>query len=172
MDVKERAGAQRMLTNNQKAVPTAPAAARLTDGAQVLHIPVRFAETDAMGIVHHAAYVVWLEAGRIAWLEAAGVPYAAIAAGGHHFAVTGLQMRYAHAVRFGATVQITTRLSLVRSRQVAFSYSVHELDAGGVPARLLATGISEHVCVDLDGRVATLPPDVLEALKHVQPATS
>ena len=53
-------------------------------------IRVRYAETDAMGIVHHSNYVIWFELGRIAWMDAVGVPYAEVAAGGNHFAVTGL----------------------------------------------------------------------------------
>jgi len=118
-----------------------------------------------MGIVHHASYVVWLEAGRIAWLEAAGTPYAQIAAGGRHFAVTGLHMSYRRSVRFGAVIQVITRLTQVRSRQVAFSYTVHERGMDGQPGDLLATGVSEHMCVDLDGRVTTLPPDVLNVLQ-------
>ena len=53
-----------------------------------LDIPVRFAETDAMGVVHHSNYIVWFEAARVAWMDAAGMPYTEVAAGGNHFAVT------------------------------------------------------------------------------------
>ncbi|MGL4649297.1 MAG: acyl-CoA thioesterase [Caldilineaceae bacterium] len=144
----------------------------LIEGAAVVTFPVRFAETDAMGVVHHAAYVVWLEAGRIGWLDAAGVPYAQIAAEGRHFAVTGLQMSYRRSVRFGATVQIATRLAQVRSRQVSFTYAVHECNADGAPGPLLATGVSEHVCVDLEGRVASLPARVLQVLLAVRAQSS
>ncbi len=143
---------------------------QLEEGAATIELGVRFAETDAMGVVHHAAYVVWLEAGRVAWLDAAGTPYAGIAAAGHHFAVTGLQVSYRHSVRFGATVLIVTRLAQVRSRQVAFDYEVYEQDphARGGRGALLATAASQHVCVDLEGRVATLPAEVLRLLADAQ----
>lgn len=126
-----------------------------------LAIDVRFAETDAMGVVHHSAYVVWFEAGRVAWMGAAGVPYAEVAAGGHHFAVTGLQVEYRTAARFGDTVQVTTRLAKLRSRQVAFAYEVRHAGHGA----LLATGHSEHICVDLDGRMSKIPETVVERLR-------
>ena len=62
------------------------------EAAAALELPVRFAETDAMGIVHHATYVIWCEAGRVSWIEAVGMPYAEVAAGGNHLAVTGLHL--------------------------------------------------------------------------------
>ena len=57
------------------------------------------------GIVHHSAYIVWFEAGRIAWLDAVGVPYAEIAAAGYHFAVIGVEVDYRTPARFGDTVR-------------------------------------------------------------------
>ena len=63
-----------------------------------------------MGVVHHSVYAVWLEAGRIAWLDAAGMPYTEVAEGGHHFAVTGLRIEYRTPARFGDVVRVETRL--------------------------------------------------------------
>ncbi len=125
-----------------------------------LEIPVRFAETDAMGIVHHSNYVVWFEAGRIAWMRAAGMPYDEIAAGGHHFAVTSVNVAYRTPVRFGETVRVDTRLVQLRSREVAFAYEVRR---SGKKA-LLASGTSDHICVDLEGRTAKIPHEVTERL--------
>jgi acyl-CoA thioester hydrolase len=129
--------------------------------AHALDITVRFAETDLMGVVHHAAYVVWFEAGRVAWMEAAGIPYAEIAQGGHHFAVTGIHAEYRTAARFGEPIQVITRLAQLRSRQVSFAYEVIQPETG---ARV-ASGRSEHICVDLDGRMAKIPPAVIERLQ-------
>lgn len=129
--------------------------------AHVLDITVRFAETDLMGVVHHGAYVIWFEAGRIAWMEAAGMPYAEIAQGGHHFAVTGIQAEYRTAAHFGEPIQVVTRLAQLRSRQVSFTYEIVQPNQG----TRLATGRSDHICVDLDGRMAKIPPAVLERLE-------
>lgn len=126
-----------------------------------LDLTVRFAETDLMGIVHHSAYVVWFEAGRVAWMEAAGMPYAEIGASGRHFAVTGLQAEYRAAARFGDVVRVQTRLVGLRSRHVAFAYSVSRVGDD----ELLATGGSEHICVDLDGRMAKIPPSIADRLR-------
>ncbi len=128
-----------------------------------VHIPVRFAETDAMGIVHHAAYIVWFELGRVAWMDAVGMPYAEVAEQGNHFAVTGLEVRYRGASRFGETVQLTTTVTTLRSRQVSFAYEVTNR-AGD----LLATGQTDHICVDLEGRTAKIPTVVLERLRTGQ----
>lgn len=125
-----------------------------------LDVTVRFAETDLMGVVHHSAYVVWLEAGRVAWMDAAGMPYAEVAAAGNHFAVTKLNLEYRASARFGEVVRVETRLARLRSRQVEFAYTVCNAATGEV----LATGTSEHVCVDLAGRIAKIPETVMARL--------
>ncbi len=125
-----------------------------------LKIPVRFAETDLMGVVHHAAYVVWFEAGRVAWMEAAQMPYIEVAASGHHFAVTGIGATYRASARFGDVVSVVTRLAKLRSRHVSFAYEVRN----AANDQLLATGNSDHICVDLAGQVAQVPGFVTERL--------
>lgn len=125
-----------------------------------LELPVRFVETDAMGVVHHSNYLVWFEAARVRWMDAAGVPYAEVAAGGNHFAVTGACVEYRAPARFGDTVRVTATLHHFRSRRVRFDYVVEKV-AGGA---LLATGHTEHICVDSSGRVATIPQPILARL--------
>lgn len=132
----------------------------LPAAAVAVDVEVRFAETDQMGVVHHASYIVWFEVGRVAWMRAAQMPYAEIAAGGHHLAVTAVQAEYRASARFGDTVRISTRLTKLRSRQVEFSYEVYQADNG----TLLAAGRSEHICVDLEGRMAKIPAPVVERL--------
>jgi acyl-CoA thioester hydrolase len=125
-----------------------------------LDLAVRFAETDLMGVVHHSSYVVWFEAGRVAWMAAAGMPYAEFAATGHHFAVTAIHAEYRAAARFGDVVRIITRPTRLRSRQVIFSYEVRRVSTD----ERLALGSSEHICVDLDGRMAKIPEKIVARL--------
>jgi acyl-CoA thioester hydrolase len=125
-----------------------------------LDLTVRFAETDLMGVVHHSSYVVWFEAGRVAWMTAAGMPYAEFARTGHHFAVTAIHAEYRAAARFGDVVRVITRLTRLRSRQVAFSYEVRHATTD----ERLALGSSEHICVDLDGRMAKIPEEIVARL--------
>ena len=113
-----------------------------------------------MGVVHHSNYLVWFEAARVAWMDAAGVPYIEVAAGGHHFAVTAVQVEYRASARFGDIVQVTAFVETLRSRKVDFGYTVHNATDGV----LLATGRTEHICVDLAGRMARIPQPLLERL--------
>ena len=126
-----------------------------------LDLAVRFVETDLMGVVHHSTYLVWFEAGRVAWMHAARMPYTEVAAGGHHFAVTGISAEYRAGARFGDTVRVITWLSKLRSRQATFKYEVRVVGDSEI---LLATGTSEHICVDLDGRMAKIPESVAARL--------
>ncbi|MEZ4663320.1 MAG: thioesterase family protein [Caldilineaceae bacterium] len=123
-------------------------------------IAVRFAETDLMGVVHHGAYIVWFEIGRVAWMDAVGMPYKEIAQGGNHFAVTGVNAVYRAAATFGDVLRIETRLTQLRSRQVSFAYEIRHRDSG----ELCVTGSSDHICVDLQGRMAKLPQAILDRL--------
>jgi acyl-CoA thioester hydrolase len=125
-----------------------------------LDVTVRFAETDMMGIVHHSAYVIWFEAGRIAWMDAAGVPYVQVSTAGYNFAVTEINARYRAAIHFGDPVQVISRLTTLRSRQVEFEYEIRHRDEG----TLYATGSSRHICVDREGRTVTIPDWVVEGL--------
>ena len=124
----------------------------------MLELTVRFVETDGMGIVHHSNYLVWFEAARVHWMDVAGVPYAEVAAGGNHFAVTSACVEYRAPARFGDTVRITVSLTHLRSRQVRFDYSI-ENAAGGA---LLATGHTEHISVDLSGHMARIPQPIMD----------
>jgi len=124
-------------------------------------IEVRFAETDLMGVVHHAAYLPWFEVGRVAWMKAVGMPYTAIADTGHHLAVTGLNAAYRSSVTFGDTVRVHTWLTKLRSRQVQFTYEIRNLANDAIAV----TGVSDHICVDLDGQMAKVPAMVMAKLK-------
>jgi len=130
----------------------------LNQAKAALELPVRFVETDGMGIVHHSNYLVWFEAARVHWMDMAGVPYAEVAAGGNHFAVTAACIEYRAPARFGDTVRIIVSVTQLRSRQVRFDYSI-ENAASGV---LLAAGYTEHICVDLSGRMARIPQPIMD----------
>ncbi len=124
-------------------------------------IRVRYAETDAMGVVHHASYIVWLEQGRTELLRASGTSYREIEARGFFAALTDLQVRYHAAARYDDEVVINTALDDIRSRQLAFTYTLRLAETG----TLLVTARSEHVFVArATGRPARLPNDLQEAL--------
>jgi acyl-CoA thioester hydrolase len=124
----------------------------------VHEIRVRFAETDAMGVVHHAAYLPYLEEARVAYLRAKGRPYGEIRAGGTDIAVVEVFVRYRVALRFDDVVRVHVRLGTPTAStfQIAYLLAVGEVAA--------ATAVTVHACVDaatgrpqrLDGWLAEL----------------
>lgn len=103
---------------------------------------VRYAETDQMGIAHHANYLVWFEIGRTDLCRQAGFPYAEIEARGYLLVVTEIHCRYRRPFHYDEEVLIRTTVAEAGSRKLAFAY---ELYAGD---ELRATGLSTHMWVD------------------------
>ncbi len=118
----------------------------------------RYAETDAMGVVHHAVYPVWFEMGRSDFMREAGVPYTEVEARGYYLMLSGLSVRYHSAARYDDQLTLNTRVSEVRSRTCIIQY---ELRRG---EELLATGETQHICTDGSYRPARMPADLLAAL--------
>lgn len=109
-------------------------------------IEVRYAETDQMGVVHHANYLVWFEVARTRLCLEAGFHYAEIEKEGFLLLVTGVQLAYRAPARYGDTVQVQCWVDKLGSRGVTFAYRVECM------GRLLATGSTEHVWVDAGTR--------------------
>lgn len=137
-----------------------------------MRIRARFAETDQMGIIHHAAYVPWLEAGRIEWLRERGLLYRDLEADGVSLAVASVEVAYRLAARFDDLIEVRTRLTEVRSRRLVFEYELWREE--GEPIGLIATGRTSHVPTDSGGRAVRLPPVWLEAVTALlhDPSTS
>ena len=124
---------------------------------------VRFAETDQMGIAHHSAYVVWMEAGRVEWLRERGLSYRELEDEGVSLAVSGLELGYRTAARFDDEIEVETRLVEARSRRFRFTYRLIRTS----DAALLATGATIHVPTDESGRAIRLPQDWLDQLSQL-----
>lgn len=120
-----------------------------------MQLRVRFAETDQMGIAHHAAYVVWLEAGRIEWLRGHGLLYRDLEADGVSLAVAAVEVVYRQAAYFDDLIEVRVQLLEARSRRLAFRYTLWRESTTG-PA-LLATARTVHVPTDRRGRAVRLP---------------
>lgn len=114
---------------------------------------VRYAETDQMGVVHHSHYVVWLEEGRSAFMRALGSSYSQFEAEGFYLAVSEVHVRYLASARYDRPVTVRVRVAQVRSRTITFDYEVVDTHT----AQVLATAQTQHVCLDRQGRVATIP---------------
>lgn len=114
-----------------------------------------------MGVAHHSAYVVWLEAARVEWLRERGLSYRQIEEGGISLAVSRIDVAYRAASYFDDELTLTAHIEAARSRRVVFSYRVERGE------QLLATATTEHVPTDRTGRATTLPPEWLEPLQRL-----
>jgi acyl-CoA thioester hydrolase len=126
--------------------------------ASRLVLRVRFCETDLMGIVHHANYLAYLEAGRVDWLRKRGVTYAEWAAHGRHLPVVDCTMHYRAPARFDDVIEVETRLSELRAVSLRYDYAVTR---AGV---LLAEGSTRLAGVDDSHRLTRFTNEMLDVL--------
>ena len=123
-----------------------------------LPITVRYAETDAMGVVHHASYIVWLEAARVEWMDQIGFPYTQVEAMGIGFAVIQVDFTYRSAAKFGDKIEVEVWLAELSSRILKYQYRVWNSE------QLVGEGFTRHVGQDKTGRAVRIPPEILAAL--------
>lgn len=129
---------------------------------------VRYADTDQMGVVHHANYLAYLEEARTDFMEALGWPYAEIERAGWGLVVRSVSLRYRAPAHYGDTLQVTTRVAEMRRASVLFEYEVRRAGT------LLAEATTELACVrlDRDRRPAALPPELVRRLEEARPGGS
>jgi acyl-CoA thioester hydrolase len=117
-------------------------------------LSVRYAETDRMGIVYYANYLVWFEVGRVAWCKAKGFHYAEMETRDRCFMVVAESgCRYKAPARFGEDIVIRTFLAKATDRVIRYRYEICRKDSG----LLLATGHTAHIITDPEFRPARLP---------------
>ncbi|MFN6119206.1 MAG: acyl-CoA thioesterase [Actinomycetes bacterium] len=121
------------------------------DYAFVHRIRVRFAETDAMGIVHHANYLLYLEEARVAYLRALGRPYTEMREEGVDHAVLECFVQYRRPLAFDEEVDV--HLVLARTTRATFQLAYLLTVAGEVRA----TAVTAHGAVNDRGRPVRLP---------------
>lgn len=119
-------------------------------------VRVRYAETDQMGVVYHANYLVWCEIGRTDFIRASGRPYAELERDGVRLAVSDVIMRFHASARYDDAIHVHTRLVNVRSRALTFAYRIHRVDNGV----LLVSATTSLISLAADGRPVAMPADV------------
>ena len=105
-------------------------------------VRIRFAETDAQGIAHHASFVVWLEVARVAYLAAHAGGYQAIRDTGIEALTTEVCVRYHRAAYFDEMLRVWTRCTDVRGARFTYEYRVER------DSELVADGYTQHATVD------------------------
>jgi len=117
---------------------------------------VRYAETDQMGVVYHANYLIWCEVGRTDFIRARGMSYADMERAGIGLAVSELTARFHSAARYDDMIRVRTTLAEVRSRGIVFDYLVTRAADG----HRLVSARTSLVSIDSSGRPTALPPVV------------
>ena len=131
-------------------------------------VRVRYAETDQMGVVYHANYLIWMEIGRVELLRSLGVEYKQMeTADDCHIVVVEAHCRYLKSARYDEVLRIRTHVSEARSRSIHFLYEIWR-DADG---QLLATGETKHVICGKDGRPKHLPEKYRSLFLAAAPAS-
>lgn len=122
--------------------------------AHVSHLKVRYAETDQMGVVYYANYLIWMEVGRVGLVRTLGLDYKKLEqTEGLYLSVIEANCRYLYPARFDQEIAIETCIREANSRMVEFSYRVLSLN----PDRLLATGKTRHIWLNREFRPTRLP---------------
>ena len=116
---------------------------------------VRYAETDAMRIVHHANHIIYFEEGRSNYARQRGSDYSSFERGGHFLTVAEVSARYLKPAQYGQLLTIRCWIEYMKSRALTFAYEITESSSGD----LLVTGWSKHICITHAGQVTTLPAE-------------
>jgi acyl-CoA thioester hydrolase len=115
----------------------------LVEGFSFGHdVQVRFAETDAQGIAHHAAFLVWMEEARVAYLDAFAGGYAHIREQGIEALTTGVHLEYRRSIGFHDRLTVWTRCTGIRGARFRYEYRILRGE------ELVADGYTTHATVD------------------------
>jgi len=122
---------------------------------------VRYAETDQMGVVYYANYLVWMEVGRVELVRSLGFPYKDLEQSeGLYLSVVDANCRYIYPARYDQEVVVETRIAKAGSRMVEFGYRISSAE----PERLLAEGSTRHIWLNREWKPTSLPERYRKAL--------
>lgn len=105
-------------------------------------IEVRYAETDQMGVVYHANYLVWMEVGRTTLIQDLGFNYAEMEKDGVISPVMDIQISYKKPLRYGEKATVKTWIDEYDGLRVIYGYEILTMDG-----EIAVTATSKHVCV-------------------------
>jgi acyl-CoA thioester hydrolase len=130
---------------------------------------VRYAETDQMGVVYYANYLVWAEVGRVEYLRALGFDYKQMElADDCHLPVVEANCRYRAPARYDDHIVVETRVTALRSSVIKFAYRVLREEDGR--HKLLAEAETVHVVVDRSMQKRALPEKYSAPIRATMPA--
>ena len=121
---------------------------------------VRFAETDALGVVYYAEYFVWFEVARSELLRKIGISYKEIQKRGFHTPVVQAFADYKSFAKYDDEIAIKTKVTKVGRSSLRMDFEVRNIGGND----LLATGYTVHVLIGEDGKSRPIPEDIKKRL--------
>jgi len=122
----------------------------------------RYSETDKMGVVYYANYLVWMEMGRTDYCKSVGFDYRDMERDGANMAVAEATCRYVSPARYDDEILVSTRVERLNRRLITFAYVITNTQTNNV----LAEGNTVHIAMDKDGKARSIPDRYLELMKR------
>lgn len=143
-------------------LPSSPERAERERLTSRMDLRVRFFETDLMGIVHHANYLTYFEAGRVDWLHRRGISYEGWVKRGIHLPVVETRLRYRKAARFDELLTVETTRAEQTRVTVKFSYLILRGD------ERICEGETLLACVGAELAPKRIPEDIAEVFRSAE----
>jgi acyl-CoA thioester hydrolase len=123
-------------------------------------IRVIYADTDAMGIVYHTNYIKWFEVGRNELMRQLGIAYTEMEQLGFNLPLTKVSCHYLLPARYDDIVIAETKIEYIKRASMKFNSYLWDEKRG----KLLVEGYTVHACVNTEGKIRRIPPQILELL--------
>lgn len=120
-------------------------------------IRVRYAETDAMGYLHHSNFLTYFEIGRTELFREGGGSYRAVEEGGLFLVVVKIDVHFRRPAKYDDLLRLKTTISRITPARIEHEYELYRGD------ELLTTGNSTLACVNGEGQAVALPDELLES---------
>ena len=121
----------------------------------------RYSETDKMGVIYYANYLVWMEMGRTDYCKSVGFDYRDMELDGANMAVAEATCRYITPARYDDAILVRTQVERLNRRLITFRYVISNEQSGTV----LAEGRTVHIAVGKDGKSIFIPTRYLDLMK-------
>ena len=120
----------------------------------------RYSETDKMGVIYYANYLVWMEMGRTDYCKSVGFDYRDMELDGANMAVAEATCRYITPARYDDEILVTTRVERLNRRLITFAYVITNASTQA----LLAEGSTVHIAIGADGKARFIPQRYMDLM--------
>ncbi|MDA8100656.1 MAG: YbgC/FadM family acyl-CoA thioesterase [Nitrospiraceae bacterium] len=123
-----------------------------------IEVKIYYEDTDCGNVVYYANYLKYMERGRTEYLAQRGFKVSELAKQGTIFVVARVEIDYRSSARLGETIVVKTSVSEMTRTSILFSATMTDKETG----RLIAESTARLVCVDANGKIKRVPPEIQE----------